>query len=73
MPIRWRITLYIALVVRAILLVLGLALYFLSRGLLLSGVENIARTRAIARRLWNVSGASPPTSATSSAASCARH
>jgi len=34
-------------VVGAILLVLGLALYFLSRGVLLSGVENTVRTRAI--------------------------
>ena len=48
MPIRWRLTLYIALVIGAILLALGLALYFLSRGVLLSGVEDTARSRATA-------------------------
>jgi two-component system OmpR family sensor kinase len=46
--IRWRLTLYIALVVGAILLVLGFALYLLSRDVLLRGVENTARTRAVA-------------------------
>lgn len=48
MPIRWRLTLYIALVIGAILLALGLALYFLSRSVLLSGVEDTARSRATA-------------------------
>ncbi len=48
MPIRWRLTLYIALVVGAILLVLGLALYLLTKDVLLRGVENTARTRAVA-------------------------
>ena len=48
MPIRWRLTLYIALVIGAILLTLGLALYFLSRNVLLSGVEDTARSRATA-------------------------
>ena len=48
MPIRWRLTLYISLVVGAILLVLGLALYVLSRDVLLRSVENTARTRATA-------------------------
>jgi two-component system, OmpR family, sensor kinase len=48
MPIRWRLTLYIALVIGAILLILGLALYFLSRDVLLSGVEDTARNRATA-------------------------
>ena len=48
MAIRWRLTLYIALVIGAILLVLGFALYFLSRGVLLSGVEDTARSRATA-------------------------
>ncbi len=48
MPIRWRLTLYIALVIGAILFALGLALYFLSRGVLLSGVEDTARSRATA-------------------------
>lgn len=41
-------TLYIALVVGVILLVLGVALYFLSRDVLLRSVENTARTRATA-------------------------
>jgi hypothetical protein len=40
--------LYIALVVGVILLVLGVALYFLSRDVLLRSVENTARTRATA-------------------------
>ena len=48
MPIRWRLTLYIALVIGAILLILGFVLYFLSKGVLLSGVEDTARSRAIA-------------------------
>ena len=48
MPIRWRLTLYIALVIGAILLALGFALYFLSRDVLLSGVEDTARSRATA-------------------------
>jgi two-component system, OmpR family, sensor kinase len=46
LAIRWRLTLYIALVIGAILLVLGFALFFLSRGVLLSGVESTARSRA---------------------------
>ncbi len=46
MPIRWRLTLFIALAIGAILLVLGLALYLLLRGALLSGVEDTARSRA---------------------------
>jgi two-component system, OmpR family, sensor kinase len=48
LPIRWRLTLFIALVIGAILLVLGLALYFLSRGALLSGIEDTAQSRATA-------------------------
>ena len=48
MPIRWRLTLYIALVIGAILIILGLALYFLSRSVLLSGVEDTAKSRATA-------------------------
>ena len=46
MPIRWRLTLFIALVIGAILLVLGLALYLLSRGALLDNIEDTARSRA---------------------------
>ena len=41
-------TFYIALVVGVVLLVLGVALYFLSRDVLLRSVENTARTRATA-------------------------
>ncbi|HEX6709449.1 MAG TPA: HAMP domain-containing sensor histidine kinase [Rubrobacter sp.] len=48
MPIRWRLTLYIALVIGAILITLGFALYFVSRSVLLSGVEDTARSRATA-------------------------
>ena len=47
MPIRWRLTLFIALVIGAILLVLGLSLYFLSRSALLAGLEETARSRAL--------------------------
>jgi len=46
LPIRWRLTLFIALVIGAILLVLGLALYLLSRGALLDNIEDTARSRA---------------------------
>ena len=48
MPIRWRLTLFIALVIGAILLFLGLALYLLSRAALLSGIEETVRSRATA-------------------------
>jgi signal transduction histidine kinase len=46
LPIRWRLTLFIALVIGVILLVLGLALYFLSRSALLAGIEDTVRSRA---------------------------
>jgi two-component system, OmpR family, sensor kinase len=46
LPIRWRLTLFIALVIGAILLFLGLALYFLSRDALFDGIEDAARSRA---------------------------
>lgn len=46
MPIRWRLTLFIALVIGAILLLLGLALFFLIRDELLSSVEDTVRSRA---------------------------
>jgi two-component system, OmpR family, sensor kinase len=48
LPIRWRLTLYIALVVGAIMLVLGFALYLLSRDVLLRSVQNTAKSRAVA-------------------------
>jgi two-component system, OmpR family, sensor kinase len=46
LPIRWRLTLFIALAIGAILLVLGVALFVLLRGALLSNVEDIAERRA---------------------------
>jgi two-component system OmpR family sensor kinase len=47
LPIRWRLTLFIALAIGTILLVLGLALYALLRDALLSNVENTTRDRAL--------------------------
>lgn len=46
MPIRWRLTIFNALVIGSILLALGLVLFFLLRGTLLSSVEKTARDRA---------------------------
>jgi two-component system, OmpR family, sensor kinase len=46
LPIRWRLTLFIALVIGAILLVLGLALFIFLREALLSTVEDAAERRA---------------------------
>ncbi len=48
MPIRWRLTLFNALIIGAILLALGLSLFLLLRGALLSDVEDTARSRAVA-------------------------
>ena len=48
MPIRWRLTLFNALVIGAVLLALGLALFLLLRGALLSGIEEDVRDRALA-------------------------
>ena len=48
MPIRWRLTIFNALVIGGILLALGLALFFLQRQSLLSSVEDTARSRALA-------------------------
>jgi len=47
LPIRWRLTLFIALAIGAILLILGVALYLLLREALLSNVEDTARGRAV--------------------------
>lgn len=47
MPIRWRLTLFNALAIGAILLVSSLALFFLLRGSLFSGLEDTVRNRAI--------------------------
>lgn len=46
MSIRWRLTLFNALAIGLILLVLGLVLFFLSRDALLSNVEDTVRSRA---------------------------
>ena len=46
MPIRWRLTLFNALAIGAILVVSGLMLFFLVRGALLSGVEDTVHSRA---------------------------
>jgi two-component system, OmpR family, sensor kinase len=48
LPIRWRLTLFIALVIGTILLLLGFALFFLNRSALLSGIEDTVRSRATA-------------------------
>ena len=48
MPIRWRLTIFNALVIGGILLALGCALFFLLRETLLSSVEDTARNRALA-------------------------
>jgi two-component system OmpR family sensor kinase len=45
-PIRWRLTLFNALAIGAILLLLGVGLYFLLRESLLSGVEGTVESRA---------------------------
>jgi two-component system OmpR family sensor kinase len=46
LPIRWRLTLFNALIIGAILLALGLSLFLLLRGALLSGVEDTVRSRS---------------------------
>lgn len=48
MPIRWRLTIFNALAIGAILLILGLSLFLLLREALLSGTESTARSRALA-------------------------
>src|SRR5215208_2809875 len=47
-PIRWRLTIFNALVIGGILLALGCALFFLLRQTLLFSVEDTARKRALA-------------------------
>ena len=47
MPIRWRLTLFNALAIGAILLVSSLALFFLLRGALYEGLEDTVRSRAV--------------------------
>lgn len=46
MPIRWRLTLFNALVIGAILVALGFALFFLLRGTLLSDIRETVESRA---------------------------
>ena len=46
MPIGWRLTLFIALVIGVILLVLGITLYVVSKEVLLEGVEKTVQSRA---------------------------
>jgi hypothetical protein len=46
LPIRWRLTLFIALAIGVILLALGATLYLLIRGTLHKEVEDTAKNRA---------------------------
>ncbi len=59
MPIRWRLTLFNALIIGAILLALGLSLYLMLREVLLSGVEDTVRSRALAAARAVESGEDP--------------
>ncbi len=59
MPIRWRLTLFNALIIGAILLALGLSLFFLLREALHSGVEDTVRSRAVAAARIVESGENP--------------
>ena len=59
MPIRWRLTLLNALIIGVILLALGLFLFLLLRQALLSGVEDTARSRAVAAARIVESGEDP--------------
>ncbi len=61
MPVRWRLTMFIALVIGAILLLQGIALFFLLREALLSNVEDTARDRASsAARGWGKMASAHP-------------
>jgi two-component system, OmpR family, sensor kinase len=59
LPIRWRLTLFNALIIGAILLALGLSLFLLLREALLSGVEDTVRSRAFAAARALESGENP--------------
>jgi two-component system OmpR family sensor kinase len=59
LPIRWRLTLFNALIIGAILLALGLSLFLLLREALFSGIEDAARSRAIAAARALKSGEDP--------------
>jgi len=59
LPIRWRLTLFNALIIGAILLALGLSLYLLLREALLSGAEDTVSSRAVAAARALESGEDP--------------
>jgi two-component system OmpR family sensor kinase len=59
LPIRWRLTLFNALIIGVILVALGLSLFLLLRQALLSGVEDTARARAVAAASALESGEGP--------------
>ena len=59
MPIRWRLTLFNALIFGTILLVLGLSLFLLLRGALLSGIEDTTHSRAVTAASALESGENP--------------
>ena len=59
MPIRWRLTLFNALIISAILLALGLSLFVLLREALLSGIEDTTRSRAVTAARALESGEDP--------------
>jgi two-component system OmpR family sensor kinase len=61
LPIRWRLTLFNALIIGVILLALGLSLFLLLREALLSGVEDTVRARASAAAKALESGENPLT------------
>ena len=59
MPIRWRLTIFNALAIGAILVLLGIGLFFILRGSLLSNVEDTVQSRAeLAARDLEVEGGS---------------
>jgi two-component system, OmpR family, sensor kinase len=59
LPIRWRLTLFNALIIGAILLALGLSLFLLLREALLSGVADTVRSRAVVAARALESGENP--------------
>jgi len=59
LPIRWRLTLFNALIIGVILLTLGLSLFLLLRQALLTGVEDTVRARAFAAARALESGEDP--------------
>ncbi len=62
MPIRWRLTVFNALSIGVILVVLGLSLFLLLRNALLSGIEEAVRIGpSPPLRPWSRGKASTPT------------